>query len=87
MKIYVEANAKEVDHIVIQQIIVDIADQSALIYVLSEDASNAEVLGPKYLALTGADYTGWNDDTPYIKNYVLTALGYTETAAPADGYA
>ena len=87
MKVYVEANAKEVDHIVIQQIIVDIGAQSAVIYVLSEDTSNAEVLSPKHLALAGADYAAWSDDAPYIKDYVLTVLGYTEAEAPADGYA
>ena len=88
MKIYVESNAMGVDHIIIQQVVVDISAQSAIIYVLSEDSSNAEVFSPKHLLLSGADYAAWSDDNPYIKNWVLAALGYTEREEEGvpDGY-
>lgn len=36
-----------------------------------------EVLSNGIVELTGEEYQGWNDDSPYIENIVLEKLGLT----------
>ena len=39
-----------------------------------------EVLSSGIVELSGEEYQGWNDDSPYIENLVLEKLGLTASA-------
>lgn len=80
MKILVNATERypDLDHIVVQQVTVDLGSDRANIKYVLEDISNEQIVGQRGLSLQTEDYEAWGSDDSYVKNWILAQLQLTE---------
>lgn len=84
MKIFVNPTARypDLDHVKINQVLVDLEAQAARVTLNLEDNTNEQITKQINLTLQLEEYEQWTSDDTYVRDWVLSSLSLTER----DGY-